>query len=640
MKQISYSSIPPSKFPTLAEATWQEFSRFLSPYQWAIDDPSHSPRAIEIAKAIQNRGQRGACTSYPENGEKVVLRPLHAWAFEKALHNRKIFYVSFGKQALLYFDIDLHYAWQTKQTGQEAQELLTDLSPQLFWIESSRGFNGYLKVDLQGKQYHTANQVFERSQKALQLYLAYKGNLADFEIKGRIGYLRNGEYQWLPIHAESWNFPKLQEFQSKATVSLRSLNALCSQIEAHIPAEVLERHKQHKKSLGNAPMVKNERFLVTPAIEKALQEKHGECWRYLYLFGIDKEGATWLPLSCYRPDQVPLTESELEEEKNHERNHTQSDRPAMSNRGTLRHCTREQGESSHGVAESGTEDQRHDFPDLRAARTVAHRRNRYNLDTTDLMDEPDSFKRQKEALFRLSRYLKRVPTEEEALAFLQEKRLFSGDWEDNLTRRILRVRSIVRFIARTFDASKCAKGSVNVGKYDAWAKKNFPNGLRGRKRRALALDCTITERPGIRISSKFIAAFLSVCEFALLIDKNQDNTLPHKRAKGIWDSLYAKGLIAVPFCARKWATCRQEMVRYGIIQITNRHFGPGKAMEWALGPYFPFLGLWKREKQPSLQGPGCITQKKRRRREHNTLLHCQSAKSAEMAYVALCRPPP
>ena len=129
------------------------------------------------------------------------------------------------------------------------------------------------------------------------------------------------------------------------------------------------------------------------------------------------------------------------------------------------------------------------------------------------MDEPDSFKRQKEALFRLARYLKRVPTQEEALAFLREERLFSGNWEENLARRILRVRSILKFIARTFDASKCAKGSVNVGKYNAWAKKNFPKGLRGRKRRTLAMNYTIIERPGVFVSAKFIAAFLSVCEF-------------------------------------------------------------------------------------------------------------------------------
>ena len=187
MKLTIYNSANTSKFPTLAEASWQEFSKFLSRYQWALDDPSHSPRSIEIAKAIQNRGQKGACTSYRENGEKVVLRPLHAWVFDKALHSRKVFYVSYGKLALLYFDIDLHYAWQTKQDGQEAQELLSRLCPHLFWSESSRGFNGDLKVDLHGQTYHTANKVFERSEKALQLFLAYYKNLADFEIKAGLG---------------------------------------------------------------------------------------------------------------------------------------------------------------------------------------------------------------------------------------------------------------------------------------------------------------------------------------------------------------------------------------------------------------------------------------------------------------------
>jgi hypothetical protein len=74
--------------------------------------------------------------------------------------------------------------------------------------------------------------------------------------------------------------------------------------------------------------------------------------------------------------------------------------------------------------------------DRSPAGETTHQRGRYNLDLSVLINEPDSFKRQKEALFQLARYLKRVPTEEEALAFLQEKRLFSGNWEENLTRRM------------------------------------------------------------------------------------------------------------------------------------------------------------------------------------------------------------
>ena len=86
------------------------------------------------------------------------------------------------------------------------------------------------------------------------------------------------------------------------------------------------------------------------------------------------------------------------------------------------------------------------------------------------MDEPDAFKRQKEALFRYARYLKRVPTFSEAMQLLHDHHVYSGQWDENLAQRKARVKSILNFIARTFDPSKCAKGSVNVGKYDAWAK--------------------------------------------------------------------------------------------------------------------------------------------------------------------------
>ena len=73
--------------------------------------------------------------------------------------------------------------------------------------------NGYLKVDLQGEDYELANKRFDRLEKTLQLQLAQHGNLADFEIKGRIGYLRDGECKWqqygkLPVHWPGWNFAR------------------------------------------------------------------------------------------------------------------------------------------------------------------------------------------------------------------------------------------------------------------------------------------------------------------------------------------------------------------------------------------------------------------------------------------------
>jgi hypothetical protein len=262
------------------------------------------------------------------------------------------------------------------------------------------------------------------------------------------------------------------------------------------------------------------------------------------------------------------------------------------------------------------------------------------------MDEPDSFERQKEALFRYARYLKRVPTLAEGMQLLHEHRLFSGPWDDNLALRRARVRSILSFIARTVDSGKCANGSVNVGKYDAWAATRFPNGLVGGGRRYVTEDGEVVEGClGIHVSAKFIAVFMAIAEFALLIDKNQDDSVPHDRASELWNALFAKGLISVKFSARKWAVCREELVKHGVIAVTDRDYRPGKAMKWATGLYFPFLGLWKTTKKPSLLGSvdlGSFLQNKRKRttEQHNTVLHSQAVQPAVLGCLTRSRPPP
>jgi len=264
-----------------------------------------------------------------------------------------------------------------------------------------------------------------------------------------------------------------------------------------------------------------------------------------------------------------------------------------------------------------------------------------NLNLSDLRTEPDSFERQKEALFCFARYLKRVPSVEQGLQYIHDQRLFTGTWEENLDRRKARVASILQWISNTFDASKCAKGSVNVGKFDEWASKKYPKGLVGGKRRFLNEEGEVIEvNQNIHVSAQFIACFMAVAEFALLIDKNQDDTLPHRRAEQLWESLYAKGLLPVRFCARKWAVCRESLVKYGIIRITNRDYHTGKAMEWDIGKFFPGLGLWKGKRQ---RGLGCSPRRKRRTtttREHNTWLRQQPVGTGILLALARSRSPP
>jgi hypothetical protein len=659
---IKYHSNRTSEFPTLAEASWQVFSRYLSRYQWAFDDPQNSYRSTEIASAIQNWGKKGCCTFYREEGYKVVLKNLNDWAFTQAVQRkRRIYYVSSGKHALLYFDIDLHHIWQTREEGEKAARLLDKLftrlcgQPALFWSDSGRGLNGYLKVDLPGKDYASANVLFARLEHALQQVLAFRGNVADFEIKGRIGYMRGGEYQWaqygkLPIHHPDWNFPRLKEFEAKPSVPLRRLHALCRKIEKHIPADVLEQHKAHKKSLGDEPITRDGFFLVTPAIEKALTDKHGENWHFLFsLVCRDRDGCIWLGRRYYRPGATPMTEHELSKEKEHEyeRNPGQTVRAGDADRRPLRDSEGERTASESGpvTAVPGKRDNAHIQRGHRIDRPGR------NVIVLDLASDPDSFRRQKAALMRLARTLKRVPTVEEGLEFLRDERLFTGPWEQHLTRRKARVRAILRYITRTFDASKCARGSVNVGKYNGWVAVHFPWGLAGRRRKDLTPEGEVVERGNVtRVRPIFLATFLAICEFALVLSKNKDQSLPTRRAKQLWDALYAKGLVKERFSGRKWAVCREAMVRHGVIRITDRSYGPGHAMRWDVGPYFPYLGLWKavRRERSRVQVPRtCQDTKHSRqrgertgRKRYNTWLYKHPLKGACVASCRLPRPPP
>jgi hypothetical protein len=732
MQTTSYISTPVPEKVSLAEESWRVFSPFVCRYQWALDDPSHSPRGSEIAHAILNRGKPGACTFLRPEGYRYILPVLHPRHFKDAIANRrKIFYVSFGSTVLLYFDIDLHYAWQTLGDGQEAKQKIDGLLRKffgesvLFWSPSSRGFNGFLKVNLNGMNYALANELFDRLEATLQLFLASSENLADFEIKGKIGFMQNGQYQWaqygkLPIHHPDWNFAKLEEFKATPAVSIQRLATFCRMIEAKVPHEVLVKHQAHKISLGDKPIFEGNWFLVTPAINKPMTEKHGEGWRNLFSMLKGDEEETWLHKNYYRPGRTPLTEKELRNAgpcvaqadlpRNHQRptsspkvrdtlqgqleaifdridadgtkeeaafkdvlaglfdrmesgddesphistvsnlrkeqhdarHNPQSDCIAKLHRGTGRSGSNGQGEGGPRVADEGEEHQRHDQRDLHAAGRVAHQRGPINLDFSDLMAQPDSFKRQTNALLRYARYLKRVPSQEEAMQLIHDHNLFTGCWEDNLGRRRIRVRDILAFFGETFDANKCANGSVNVGKYDEWAKKKFPHGLIGGHRRYMDEEGNIVDVcQNIHVSTSFIAVFMAVVEFALITDKNQDDSVPHDRCKELWNSLKAKGLIAVSFNDRKWAVCREELGKLGIIAIPDRDYCTGKAMKWETGTFFPGLGLWKSKKQPSLLGPCSLQGKTERTTEqHNTFLQSQVVENAVLTGLSRSRPPP
>ncbi len=227
----------------------------------------------------------------------------------------------------------------------------------------------------------------------------------------------------------------------------------------------------------------------------------------------------------------------------------------------------------------------------------------------DYTDEPNALTRQLRALLELARRLHRVPGEAEALSFLKENRLYSGDWSDHRSRRISRVRWILTHSAKTFDPAKCAsaKYKVGFGKFDNWARAHVGT-LREKVRRYVDEYGEIHERRGRAVVDwRFVSVMLSIVEFCFT-HPNRDQSLPQLGARRIWESSYEAGLIAVRWDDRKWAIARDWLEEAGVIEVFDRKWrhghGSGRAMKWRPTERFHDLHVWyKTKKQPSVNDP-------------------------------------
>ena len=221
--------------------------------------------------------------------------------------------------------------------------------------------------------------------------------------------------------------------------------------------------------------------------------------------------------------------------------------------------------------------------------------------TGEAADNPNSFERQHEALLRFCRQMKRVVSLAEALQYIKANHLYTDSWEN--AKRPSRVRWILKRIAKTFDASKClgVRYDVQVGKFDKWAQQHVGT-IKGRDRRSMDEYGGVSIRENrYGVDWQFASAFLSVVEYCLVTSPNDDGSLPHARAKEIWDRCYEGGLIKMSFCDRKWKICRDWLERRGVLKVTDRNWHRGKAMRWEVKAEFHRLhDWWCREKQPSL----------------------------------------
>ncbi len=655
---LQYYSAVASQNCSLAEATFHELQQYIHPYQWALDSPAAGPRNAEIESASRNRGVEGSHTFQRENGKTYYVKKFKQWVVEEAMQKqRKVYYVSkapFWRQSgnqverrrtvLLYNDVDLHQPWHVENDGEFARTLLTDLfdlftphGPRLFWLDSSRGQNSWFKVDLGNTAAPEANLVFDRLEDAIRLYLGHHKCWADFEIKGKISHFQDGkfvrkQFGKLPFSHPAWDDQKLQEFQATEAIPLGALVKLCDQIEEKIPAKTLANWNEAKRHRDEANA---EKLLEQMRLGFPGKEDRDLIWvsdflkthltvrqrnEVLTKVGVTGEPEEWIRVSTLRRHGQSVVSEKVE---------ATVDPVSAPHSAPLR---------LEQVAPSGS-----NTMSVSHGRVVDQPLPLGSIQVDDLEIETDSFVRQAEFLRRLSRKLKRVPSVDEALEAIRNQNLFTGAWEDNTSRRRARVSQILRYISQTFDPSKCGQGNVETDKYTAWAMKKFPNGITGGTRTYMTPEGEVFEvQQNIHVSPEFIAVFMAVVNYCLLVDANQDESLPHDRAKALWKKLEG----VVPFNDRKWAICRDYLAQAGIIDITDRRFAPGKAMRWAVGTFFPGLGLWKTKKvqrhgeKVSLADFLTALWGEEEKKEHNTFLLKQCHSFSVFGFLTKSRPPP
>ena len=532
------------------DAAYDHLGKYCNHLQWAFRSPRNSPRKREIVRAIKERGTPG-CHTNDRGGWNYILKVLGPWAFavaqgkplpepkkprrgksRKRPERTKLYYCSHENWILAYIDIDRHQPHQSWQDCENTRLAIDtwarDHGIAIYWIKSARGYNGYIKIAAWGSPPENSNYVLGRLWGALKRVIsAASADVADLEICGQVGYLKDdgtwkwGKYGKLPIHSLDFN---LEAMRKNPEITMTRLEVVVEEAMTTLSPP---------KARMPGPFIK-----LTPTLQKKLEANpllHREAMTDSIT---DDEGTFWVRRDVVKPPKAPA--------------------PAVN-----------QPEKPNLIAIDVAESSNTGKSDPRIIARVPD----------ELRDEPDSFRRQLYGVLPLARKLKRVPTVEEAELHIKANCLFSGDWEDNQAARTRRIEWIIKYIAQTFDPAKCSKGQIELGKFDAYVRQRFPEGICFEESR-LNQDGE-TYRRETFVDCDWISKALGIIDHALT-DRNQDQSLPQERAKQHWLAIYKTG-----WDDQKWKAVRETLSKSEVVKIIDRTYYPGQAMKWDWGAFFP-----------------------------------------------------
>lgn len=586
-----------------SENTFNAFEPFINVFGcgkkvhiWESGEMEPRPLITKETRALFHRYKEGERNLYYQHGQP--FRPWHfissifaAKHVDEHIFGHEVYYYTSGQKdfGLVYIDGDAHHSFQTDIT--HALSLVDDLFPdKALWRDSDRGLNGYLKI-YHGDDIDLYNKTLARLEKSLQLYIRSWGILSDIEVKGGIHTKeKNANLAKLPFSTfnpgsgrQSWDYDMLRQFQELPILPVKYLDRVADELNRSVNRAKAVACEEHVRVWKQA-----EREKAKTTIREYSR--------------VEFAGAEWLVLFIH-PDRVTLRLIGPVPEALVHRIYRVGDeyRLHVSPTELISGTAKDEVAAAPTIADLRTictpvsqAAQPEESPKVEASQDLLP------IPKIKLPDieEPDSYKRQLNALLVYARRIKRVPSVAEALRFIKENDLYTGAWSENLARRKVRLRHILKHLAKTFDPCKCNQGQVDFEKYRAWAKKAFPGQIPLHKTWVDGfLNCRSCQVG--YVTDEDIAVYLAIFKFCLENGQSlQDKGIPHARIVALWKKLYQEGKTQRSVNDRKIKDIRETLANYQIIQITDAHYSVVDhiSMKYDFGKFFPGKKLYREPK--------------------------------------------
>jgi len=237
-----------------------------------------------------------------------------------------------------------------------------------------------------------------------------------------------------------------------------------------------------------------------------------------------------------------------------------------------------------------------------------------------LQAQSNSWIRQRDALLIACRKAKRVLAVEEALDFIHQHKLYTGDWSENEQRRFCRVQDILKIIAQTFDPKKCSAGKsfdIDVSKFRKFTRSFFPSAIQTVKHRGYVRDTGEMQCycRYVTATNDDIACWMAISEFCRKTSEHGDGGVPEERAEKIWRLLHETGKVVHNWSVERWRLIRDFLHQRGVVTC-NYVADRDKAYCYQAGPAHP--GAKVKRARIGLPGSYRNINKKKKTEEPNT----------------------